>query len=141
MKGQGRPIWIMVTLLLAMVVGITMYQIIQKTQSQKTFEDMMKEINVGTADVQLHDICERWRSNGYVAGVSTDDLEKASAYAVVLGYFTEEEFNMGERISPCDCSIYLFSKGYISRLDAEKEYDPDECHQKANEIADAKGLY
>jgi len=41
MEGQGRPIWIMVTLLLAMVVGITMYQIIQKTRSQETFEEMI----------------------------------------------------------------------------------------------------
>ncbi len=141
MKGQGRPIWIMVTLLLAMVVGITMYQILQKTQSQKTFDQMMNEIDIGTAEVQLHDICERWRENGYVAGVSEDDLSRASAYAVVLNYFTKDEFDSGERLSPCDCTVYLYSKGYLTRLDAEKEYDPDECHEKANEIAEAKKLY
>jgi len=141
MRGQERPIWIMVVFLLALVVGITMYQILQKTRSRQTFEEMLKEIDVGTADIQLNDICERWRENGYVAGITQDDLDRATAYAVVLGYFTESEFNAGERLSPCDCTIYLFSKGKISKLDARKEYDPDECHEKANEIAEARGLY
>ena len=141
MRAQGRPIWIMVTLLLAMVVGVTMYQIVQKTKARKTFDEMLKQIDVESADVRLRDICERWRENGYVAGVDQETLDRATAYAVVLNYFTEDEFNSGERISPCDCSVYLFTKGVITRLELEKEYDPDECHERANDIAQAKGIY
>ena len=141
MRGQGRPIWIMVTLLLAMVVGITMYQILQKTRAQQTLDELLKDIDVGTAKIRLIDICERWRETGYVAGVTEGELEKATAYAIMLNYFTEDEFYAGERLTPCDCTIILHAEGKIDRLDAQKEYDPDECHERANEIAEAKGLY
>ena len=140
MKAQGRPIWIMVTLLLAMVVGITMYQILQKTRSQQTFEEMIKDIDIGTAQIRLTEICERWKNNGYVAGVNQEDLAKGTAYAVLLGYFDREDFDAGERITPCDCTVYLYSRGLISKLDARKFYDPDECHERTNEIAEAQGL-
>ena len=142
MRGQeSRPIWIMVTLLLAMVVGITMYQIIQKTRAQQSFEEMIRDIDAGTAKLRLVDICSRWRETGYLAGVTGDDFEKATAYAVLLNYFTKEEFDAGERISSCDCTIILHAEGRLSKLDARRDYDPDICHERANEIAEAKGFY
>ena len=48
MKGDaGSPIWIVVTLLLALVVGITMYQLLRKTSANKTFDDWLGVVGSG----------------------------------------------------------------------------------------------
>ncbi len=139
MRGQaGRPIWIMITLLLALLVGIMMYQLLQKTRATKTFEDWQREIGAGQAEILLTQICERWYENSFKFGVTRTDIEKATVAAVELGYFTREEWDDGERLSPCDCVVYLYKKGRVPEYEAKNFVDQYmlECHEKALEVAE-----
>jgi hypothetical protein len=146
MKGDaGSPIWIVVTLLLALVVGITMYQLLRKTSADKTFEDWMGEIGSGQAELTLNAFCEAWNEAGFVQGaVNENKLAQATAAAshsaLAVRYFTEEEFNLGERLTACDCSVVMYQKDSMTKLDALRWYDPDKCHDLANEIAENNGL-
>ena len=135
----------MVTLLLALVVGITMYQLMAKTNAQETFGDWLGEINAGQVEITLTNFCESWRDSGFVtSAVNQNELARASVAAahpsLTVRYFTEDEFNLGERLSPCDCAVFLFNKGEMSALDAKTYYDPDECHSMTNEIAEGTTL-
>ena len=146
MKGDaGSPIWIVVTLLLALVVGITMYQLLQKTQANKTFDDWMGEIGSGQAEMTLSSFCESWYDSGFVQGaVNPSQLAKATVaaghFSMAVKYFTETEFEIGERLSSCDCAVYLYQKGLVDQLEAKRWYDPDECHELTNDVAESKGL-
>ena len=146
MKGDaGSPIWIVVTLLLALVVGITMYQLLQKTQANKTFDDWLGEIGGGQAEITLETFCESWHEAGFVQGaVNVNQLAKATVAAghpsLAVKYFTEAEFEIGERFSSCDCAVFLYQKGAIDQLEAKRWYDPDECHESTNDIAESRGL-
>lgn len=146
MKGDaGSPIWIVVTLLLALVVGITMYQLLQKTSAQRTFDDWLGQISSGQAELSVSAFCNSWEESGFVGGaVNPEELAKATVAAahpsMAVKYFTEEEFNIGERLSPCDCAVFLYQKGQMNQLDAERWYDPDECHEMTNDVAEGTGL-
>ena len=146
MKGDaGSPIWIVVTLLLALVVGITMYQLLNKTSAQKTFDDWLGDVGKGQAELTVESFCTSWHDAGFVRGaVNENELAKATVAAaypsLAVKYFTKEEFEMGERLSPCDCAIFLYQKGIIGPLEVKKWYDPDECHQMTNSIAESRGL-
>jgi hypothetical protein len=146
MKGDaGSPIWIVVTLLLALVVGITMYQLLRKTSADRTFDDWMGEIGSGQAELTLTSFCESWLDAGFVLGAVNENVQaKATAAAahnaLAVKYFTEEEFNLGERLTACDCSVVMYQKGSMTKLDASRWYDPDDCHDLANQIAESNGL-
>lgn len=146
MKGDaGSPIWIVVTLLLALVVGITMYQLLQQTQANKTFDDWLGEIGGGQAEITLSSFCESWHESGFVRGaVNVNQLAKATVAAghpsLAVKYFTETEFEIGERFSPCDCAVFLYQKGLLDQLESKKWYDPDDCHESTNDIAESRGL-
>lgn len=146
MKGDaGSPIWIVVTLLLALVVGITMYQLLRKTSADRTFEDWMGEIGSGQAELTLTSFCDDWKDAEFVLGaVNENERAKATAAAahnaLTVKYFTEEEFNLGERLTACDCSVILYEYELMTKLEASKWYDPDDCHDLANEIAESNGL-
>ena len=142
MKGQeSRPIWIVVTLLLALVVGITMYQLMAKTNAQKTFDDWLGEISAGQVSIKLTNFCENWEASGFSrTAINENQLAEASVAAahpsLTVRYFTSGEFEIGERLSPCDCAVYLYKTGSISQLDMEAVYDPDDCHQITNDMVE-----
>ncbi|MBR9682018.1 MAG: hypothetical protein GOV00_04465 [Candidatus Altiarchaeota archaeon] len=146
MKGQeGKPIWIVVTLLLALVVGISMYQLMNQTNAQETFGNWLGEINAGQVEITLTSFCENWADSGFVrTAVNQDELAKASVAAahpaLTIKYFLQEEFELGERLDPCDCAVFLHNKGKMSLLDARSRYDPDDCHAMANEIAESTDI-
>ncbi len=146
MKGDaGSPIWIVVTLLLALVVGITMYQLLRKTSAQRTFDDWLSEVGSGQAELSLLNFCESWYDSGFVRGaVNENELARATVAAahpsLAVKYFTQEEFDVGERLSPCDCAIILYQKAEIDQLEVKRWYDPDDCHELANSIAESRGL-
>ncbi len=146
MKGDaGSPIWIVVTLLLALVVGITMYQLLQKTSADKTFGNWMDEIGGGQAELTLSSFCESWYDSGFVLGAVNEATQAkatvAAAYeGATVNYFTREEFEFGERLSDCDCAVYLYQIGSIDKLETSKWYDPDECHELTNAVAESRGL-
>lgn len=144
MKGSaGSPIWIVVTLLLALVVGITMYQLLRSTNANKTFDDWIGEVSSGQAEISLTSFCESWHDQEFVT-VNQEKLATATAAAAHPGmtvkYFTAEEFDMGERLSPCDCAVYLFQKGELDKLEVSRWYDPDECHEMTNNVAESRNL-
>ena len=142
MKGQeGQPIWLIVTLLLALVVGISMYQLMDQTSAQDTFGNWLGEIDEGQAELELTGFCDAWKEGAFVrSAVNQDELDKATVAAahpgLTIQYFTQEEFEFGERLDPCDCAVYLYTKSKMSMLDAKALYDPDDCHIQANEIAE-----
>ncbi len=146
MKGDtGSPIWIVVTLLLALVVGITMYQLLQKTSAQKTFDDWLGQIGSGQAELTVSSFCKSWEQSGFVSGaVNPSEQAKATVAAahpsLAVKYFTEDEFNIGERLSSCDCAVFLYQKGQMDQLEAKSWYDPDKCHEMTNNIAESMGL-
>lgn len=140
MKGQGRPIWILVTLLLALVVGVSMYQLIGKTQSQQTFDEMFAQIDSESAINSLNSICRSWEETSFAVGLSESERETLRDVAAVKGWMTSEEWNDDEDFSECDCSLWLYSQGTISRTKAKQYYDADMCHERANEEADNAGL-
>ena len=59
---------------------------------------------------------------------------------MAVKYFTETEFEIGERLSPCDCAVFLYQHGLMEQLEAKGWYDPDECHELTNDIAESRGL-
>jgi len=140
MKGQGRPIWILVTLLLALVVGVSMYQLIGRTQSQTTFDDMFQRIDSGSATNSLNSICGDWEGTSYAARLSANELETLRDVSAVKGWLSAEEWEDEENFSECDCAMWLFTQNAISRTKARQYYDPDECHEKANEVAEDEDI-
>ena len=145
MKGEGgQPIWIVITLLLALVVGITMYQLLSKTQATQTFDDWLGEIEIGNAENYLTNFCRTWETNGFVeTTIDETNLAKASVSAAALTtkYFTREEFEEGETLSPCDCAVYLWKKGFVSEVQLNQYFDPDRCHTATNDIMEASGMW
>lgn len=140
MKGQGRPIWILVTLLLALVVGVSMYQLIGKTESQKTFDDMLANVDAQSATNSLNIICSSWEGTSYAGSLSDNERETLRDAAAFRGWLTEEEWEDEEDFSECDCAMWLYTQGSISRTKARQYYDPDECHETANDQAEEAGI-
>jgi len=142
MKGdESKPIWIVVTLLLALVVGITMYQLLAKTNAQKTFDDWLGEISAGQVSIKLTNFCKTWRDAGFSeATVNQNKLAEATVAAahpsLTTRYFTADEFEVGERLSPCDCAVYLYTLGEMSLLDMQTFYNPRNCHDMTNDLAE-----
>ncbi len=140
MKGQGRPIWILVTLLLALVVGVSMYQLIGKTESQKTFDEMFQRIDSQSATNSLNSICSSWEDTSFAARLSASEEETLRDSAAFRGWLTKEEWEDEEDFTECDCAMWLFTQNAISRTKARQYYDPDLCHEQANEEAEDAGI-
>ncbi len=133
-RAQSQPIWILIGLLLAMIIGIMMYQMVSRAGSSGGFEDLMKRIDAGTARVQLTEACSDWKRTSW--SIPPSDLDQLSDYAAVEGILNQAEYNRHETISKCDCSMYLFVQKALTRSEAELNYDPDLCHEWANTEAE-----
>ena len=107
-KGAEQPIWLMVAMLLALVIGISMYQLISKTQSASTFDDMQKGIEEGTATSTLDTICSSWKASNW-AMVPSDLALRSTQAAVKKNLLNKEEYENGDSINLCDCAVYLYA--------------------------------
>ena len=138
-KAQAQPIWILIGLLLAMIIGILMYQIVGGALQKSTFDDIMSGIDEGTARVQITDGCKAWSDSSWT--IPPSNLKSISDYAARMNLLTRTEWERKETFSKCDCGVYLYVTDIISRSVAERVYDPEICHDWANTQAEELGIY
>lgn len=138
LRAQSQPIWILIGLLLAMIIGILMYQIVGGALQKSTFDDMMQGIDEGTARIQITDGCKAWADSTWT--IPPSNLKGLSDYAARLLVLSKIEWERKETFSKCDCAVYLYVKNIISRSTAEIVYDPEICHDWANTQAEELGI-
>ncbi len=131
-KGAEQPIWILVAILLALIVGVMMYQFLNKGQQADTFNTMLKTVDAETAKLAIDSICTNWRSSNWKTPPS--DLGAVSVdYAAKMGLLTEDEWTAmlttGNPITVCDCAVYLYvDRSMIQRSEVFSVADPTTCH-------------
>lgn len=127
-KGAEQPIWILVAILLALIVGVIMYQFLQKGQQTSTFDDMLETIDVGTAQFSVDNLCLNWRSTNWQTPPSA--LGPISVdYAAKVGILTKTEWATGTMMTVCDCAVYLYvDRSMIQRSEVFTVADPATCH-------------
>lgn len=130
LRAESQPIWILIGLLLAMIIGIMMYQMVARAGSQAAFSDMMANIDEGTARVQVREGCNSWWQSNWA--VPPANIGKLSDYAAKLNLLSKSEWDRRETFSKCDCAMYLFVDRSLSKSDVEGVYDPEMCHDWAN---------
>jgi hypothetical protein len=140
MRAQGKPIWILVTLLLALVVAVTMYGLVAQTGSNKTFDQMMTSVDSGTAQTQMLQICKNWHDAKFAVDLTDTEVSEIKDYAAKKGWLTDDEWEDDEDFTSCDCAMFLYTQEEISSTEVNKYYDPDECHEKANTEAEDRNI-
>lgn len=133
-RAEAQPIWILIGLLLAMIIGIMMYQLVAGALQQGTYEQMLKGITEDTAKMDLDSKCNAWRKSSWA--IAPTDPQKLADSAARLNLLTKDEWDKRELLSTCDCAIYLYVNKLISRSDVEGVYDPDYCHEWASQKAE-----
>ncbi len=128
-KGAEQPIWILVAILLALIVGVMMYQFLNKGTQGQTFDEMMRQVDTGTAQLAVDSLCTNWYNSHWVTEPA--DLERVSVnYGAKIGILTQAEWEAKNIMSACDCAVYLYAdKSAIQRSDVYAAA-PDEgtCH-------------
>lgn len=162
MKGSDQPIWLLVALLLALVVGVVMYGLVNKVNPQQTLQ-LLEGVNTGQASLGLLNSCETYRTANWVLG--QDKQAETAVYAAKLGWLTSDEFrstkcslrySAGGKsadnicfFTPCDCVVYLYAGqaglSKVSLNDAIIEFNRyntgiTACHQQALAQAKASGI-
>ena len=135
LRGQSQPIWILIGLLLAMIVGIMMYQVLSGGFSKLP---RLENIDSDTAKMGLDSQCGAWKRSSWA--IPPTDPSALADYAAKLNLLSTNEWENNERFSSCDCGIYLFVNKLISRSELLEVYDSDYCHDWANEQADNLGI-
>lgn len=127
-KGSEQPIWILVAILLALIVGVLMYQFIQKGQQASTFNKMLETVDIGTAQFSVDNLCTNWRSSNWRTPPS--NLGTVSVdYAAKVGILDEAEWAAGEMMTVCDCAVYLYvDRSAIQRSEVFMAAGPETCH-------------
>ncbi len=127
-KGSEQPIWILVAILLALIVGVMMYQFLQKGQQTSTFNNMLETINIGTAQFSIDNLCSNWRSSNWQTPPSTLGTVSVD-YAAKVGILDEDEWATGAMMTVCDCAVYLYvDRSMIQRSEVFTVADPATCH-------------
>ena len=137
-KAESQPIWILIGLLLAMIIGIMMYQMVARAGSQATFSDMMASIDDGTARIQVAEACTKWMESTWT--MPPTNIQKVADYAAKLQIISSSEYAAHESISTCDCAMYLLAQRQITKSDVQMVYDPEMCHEWANTQAETMGI-
>jgi hypothetical protein len=138
LKAQAQPIWILIGLLLAMIIGIMMYQLVGGALQQGTYDQMVGDIDMDTAKMQLTTKCSSWKKSSWA--IPPTDMQLLADYAAKLNILSKSEWDRRELFSSCDCSMYLYVNKLISRSEVEEVYDEDYCHDWANQQAESFGI-
>ncbi len=128
-KGAEQPIWILVAILLALIVGVMMYQFLNKGTQGQTFDEMMRTVDTGTAQLAVDALCTNWHNSHWVTEPA--DLERVSVnYGAKIGILTQTEWEAKELMTACDCAVYLYAdKNAIQRSDVYTAAPDDTgCH-------------
>lgn len=134
LKAQAQPIWILIGLLLAMIIGIMMYQLVAGALQQGTYEQMIGGLSTDTARMQLDGQCTQWKKSSWA--IPPKDPQELADSAAKLNLLSAEEWDRRETFSACDCAMYLFVNKLISRSEVQEVYDPEYCHEWANDQAE-----
>jgi len=114
-KGSEQPIWLLVAVILALVIGAALYQLVLKSIGQQTFANMFKNMDIDTAETNMKNYCNKWKENGWNVPLNKDDYEVVRRASVFLGWVTKDEyFGSDPRTSTCDCAAYLLKNNLIS---------------------------
>ena len=118
-KGSEQPIWLLVAVILALVVGAALYQLVLKGLGKGTFEGMVSSMNTDTAETNMRSFCTKWMDNGWNVPLITSDYESLRRASLVLGWVTKDEYYSGDpKTSTCDCAAYLLKMG-LTQSDRE----------------------
>ncbi len=96
-KGDaGRPIWIAITFLLALLVGVSMYQLLSKTASSGSFDKWLSSISATQADEQVISFCKSWYDASFPKYPTNLDKWVRATYAashpdLPMRYLTEAQ--------------------------------------------------
>jgi hypothetical protein len=122
-----------------MIIGIMMYQLVAGALQTGTYDQLVGNIDTDTAKIELDSKCTAWKRSSWA--ISPKDPQKLADYAAKLNLLSKSEWDRREKFSACDCSMYLFVNKLISRSDVEEVYDPDYCHEWANEQAERFNIF
>jgi hypothetical protein len=105
-KGQSKPVWILIGVFLALIVGYTMMQVITKVQ-EVTHMELPK-----AGDLQnIVTKCWDWYqlSPDFNPEVIKDDsMRNIAKDAKDRGLLTEEDYANGHWVTACDCAVVLY---------------------------------
>lgn len=128
-KGSEQPVWILVAILLALIVGVMMYQFLTKGQQGRTFDEMLKTVDAGTSQLAVDTLCTNWKVSNWATPPA--DLGRVSLdYAAKAGLLDETEWAAKEMLTVCDCAVYLYADKKIIERSAvfAAAPDPTKCH-------------
>jgi len=113
-RATGQPIWVLVSILLAVIVAVTMFQIMEKGNA-KDIDGIMKGANEAADRMALVTACKNWMEDNWRPELKplTKEEINMEAYALRLGLLTRDEFLNNARFGRCDCVIFLHSRGNI----------------------------
>ncbi len=141
MKGTDQPIWILVAILLALVVGVAMYQMMGKANLEE-FDDIIKNTDESTAQITIESFCLNSYRSKWTNNPTEKRLEDITKSAVSLGWISREEWDNYAKFTNCDCAVYLYvtESSSITRSEVHEIYNPSACHTYANKQAIKNGL-
>ncbi len=162
MKGSDQPIWLLVALLLALVVGVVMYGLVNKVNPEQTLQ-LLEGVSADQASLGLLNYCQTFRNSNWV--MDQEKQAEMAVYARKNNWLTDQEFRSAscslrysvsgksaENIcffTPCDCIVYLYAgQAGIAKItlnDAIIEYSKyntgiTACHSQALTIAKSSGI-
>ncbi len=115
MRGQaGRPIWIVITLVLALIVGLTMYKMLQKTSPEESIGKMYSKISGDQALSEVINFCSDWYRANFAYGVLDEKKYIQASYAAAnenlpVKYLDATEIETtGTGLGPAGCVVILY---------------------------------
>ena len=114
-KGSEQPIWLLVAVILALVIGAAMYQLVIRSTGRATFADFIKGMDDDTAKTTMRTMCTKMKDNDWQVPLGTDDFESLYKASLNLGWVTEAKYDAGEKITTCDCATFLWKEGHCDK--------------------------
>lgn len=123
-KGSEQPIWLLVAVILALVIGAGLYQLISKSIGSQTFGNYFDSMDEDRATTTMNTLCINWMDDDWAVPLSDTNREALYRAEIRLGWILEAEYNAGNEPSTCDCATFLWKAGYADQrevLDATSD--------------------
>lgn len=135
-RGQGRPVWVLVSVLLAVIVAVTMFKIVEKGDAGRITE-LVDSTDRTTALTVFGLRCSDWYDSHWTNKPSVNDEKTMEVYGMALGYLSMDEYQNGSRITPCDCIVFLSVRGrrFTNPVTREAQFRKfTNCNEHARKI-------
>ena len=139
-KGSGQPIWVLVSILLAVIVAVTMFQIMQKGNA-KDIDSIMKGANRDVDTAALITACKQWKDSSWTIKPKGEGELTMEAYALRLDLLSKDEYMADKKLGICDCVVFMKIHNALSLGEAMTLFRTYiDCNPAFNKIGCEKNL-